>query len=457
MGFVRADTLHTAPVLKIIAVSALALSVGLSGHYVRQQAAIMAKSAAPVVMSAVDAIQGSEPAKILADVNNAIDQALIPSEMVMRDATVGSGQSFADMLSDAGVSENDAAAAMNSLARVYKLNKLRAGQSVTLTFNRTAQAEIFESAVFQPEDTQEITITRQQDGAFASSTKAIPIIRERVAAKGEIRSSVFEAGERAGVPRAIMAEMIRVYAHDVDFQRDIHSGDSFEVLYDQPKTTQGKSVGTGSIIYAALKIGGEVKPIYRVTFSDKTVDYFDASGRSTRRAILRTPLAVARVTSGFGMRTHPLLGYSKMHQGVDFGAPTGTPIFAAGSGVVHEVGFKGGYGRYILIRHNNGMETAYAHMSRFSNRLYKGAKVNQGEVIAYVGSSGRSTGPHLHFEVHINGRQVNPLNVKMPTGRVLEGAQLAQFKSGQSRIKGEFLSLVEKKADAKPVKVSSKR
>lgn len=456
MGFVRADTLHSAPIIKMLAVSALALGVGLGGHHFKSQAVAVAQSAAPVVQSAVNAVKNSEPAQMLANVDKAVSQAIVAPELVTRDAEVDAGQSFSDMLNDAGVNDSDAAAAMNSLSRVYKLGKLRAGQNVTLTFSRTPQAETFTSAVFQPEDTQEITIARQEDGSFTSSTKAIPIIRERIAARGEIRSSVFEAGERAGVPHSIMAEMIRVYAHDIDFQRDIHPGDSFEILYDQPKTAQGKAVGSGSIIYAAMRIGDEVKPIYRVTFSDKTVDYFDAAGRSARRALLRTPVAAARVTSGYGMRMHPLLGYSKMHQGVDFGAPTGTPIFSAGSGTIEEIGFKGGFGRYILVRHGNGLETAYGHMSRFNPRLYKGARVNQGEVIAYVGSSGRSTGPHLHFEVHVNGKQANPLSIKMPTGRVLEGAQLAQFKGGQTHIQQEFAGLVNKDKQPTPIKLSAK-
>jgi murein DD-endopeptidase MepM/ murein hydrolase activator NlpD len=391
------------------------------------------------------AVEKSATGHAVALADRAIVAAVVPPEKVVREAEIDEGQDFSDMLGDAGASDADAASAMNALSRAYSLEKLRAGQDVTLTFSRTPQAESLTSAVFQPEDTKEITIARQADGSFAASTKIIPIIRERIAAQGEIRSSVYEAGDRAGVPHAIMAEMIHVYAHDVDFQRDIHPGDSFEILYDQPKTAQGKPVGEGSIIYAAMHVGGEVKPIYRVTFADKTVDYLDASGHSTRRAILRTPVAAAHITSGFGMRIHPLLGYSKMHKGVDFGAPIGTPIFAAGSGVVEEIGFKNGFGRYIKIRHTSNLETAYGHMSRFNPHLYRGAHVEQGEVIAYVGMSGRATGPHLHFEVHVNGVQVNPLSVKMPAGRVLEGAQLAEFKNGQARIHSEFSTLIGQK------------
>ncbi|MFA5040667.1 MAG: M23 family metallopeptidase [Bdellovibrionales bacterium] len=455
LGLVRADSLHAAPVFRMLVVSTLALSIGLSGHYLKRQASVMTAAAVPVVQEAVRVVEQSAPAMAVAKVNKVVSQVIVPPEIVAREAELGGGQDFSDMLSDSGVNDADAKAAMNALSRVYSLQKLHAGQNVTLTFSRTPQAETLTQAVFQPEDTKEISIARQADNTFAANIKMIPIIRERVAARGEIRSSVFEAGERAGVPYAVMAAMIRVYAHSIDFQRDIRSGDSFEILYDQPKTVQGKAVGEGSIIYAAMHIGGEVKPIYRVTFADKSVDYFDATGRSARRALLRTPLAAARVTSGYGMRMHPLLGYSKMHQGVDFGAPIGTPIFAAGSGVVEEIGFKGGYGRFIRIRHPGGLSTAYGHMSRFNSHLYRGAKVNQGEVIAYVGNSGRSTGPHLHYEVKMNGRQTNPLSIKTPVGRVLEGQQLAQFKSGQARIYDEYTSLVGKKPSAETIKVSS--
>ncbi len=438
----------------MLLVSTLALSVGLSGHYWKPSAAVITASTSPTIQNVVQQAERSVPAQVVAKVNKAVVQALVPPETVAREAELAGGQDFSDMLDDAGVAAAEAKAAMNALSRAYPLKKLRAGQNVTLTFNRTPQAETFISAVFQPEDTKEVTILRQVDGSFVANSKLIPIVRERVAAQGEIKSSVFEAGERAGVPYAVMAAMIRVYAHSIDFQRDVHPGDRFEILYDQPKTVQGKPVGEGSIIYAAMHIDGEIKPIYRVTFADKTVDYFDATGRSARRALLRTPVAAARVTSRYGMRVHPLLGYSKMHKGVDFGASPGTPIFAAGSGVVEEIGFKGGYGRFIRLRHPGGLVTAYGHMSRFNSHLYRGARVNQGEVIAYVGSSGRSTGPHLHYEVISSGRQVNPLSIKTPVGRVLEGAQLAQFKSGQAHIYKEYSDLIEKKGFPAPIKVS---
>ncbi|MDR3448892.1 MAG: M23 family metallopeptidase [Alphaproteobacteria bacterium] len=453
LGFVRADSLHAAPVFQMLMIGALALGVGMGGHRLKTHATALTAQAVPAVQDAVSAVAQSAPAQALANAGEQLASAANPPENVLREAEIDDGQDFADMLGDAGVSDADAAAASAALARVYPLNNLRAGQDVSLNFSRTTQSETFNGAVFQPEDTKEITISRAAGGQFSATVKMIPIIRERVAAHGEIRSSLYEAGQRAGVPHAIMAAMIHVYAHDIDFQRDIHPGDSFEVLYDQPKTAQGKAVGEGSIIYAAMHIGNEIKPIYRVTFADRTVDYFDAAGHSARRALLRTPVSAAHITSGFGMRMHPILGYSKMHKGVDFGAPVGTPIFAAGAGVIEQIGMVNGFGRYIKIKHNNGLETIYGHMSRFNTKLYRGSHVNQGEVIAYVGMSGRATGPHLHFEVHKDGVAVNPLSVKMPTGRVLQGLQLAQFKKGQEHIRQEYSSLLGKAEG--PTKVSS--
>jgi len=426
----------------------LALSAGAYGHF--GHTAALDYAGAEQGNALLRSIATSEPARALAaakaDVAGALAPVLPKPEKLSRETELDDGQTFAELLSDAGVADTDALAAMNALAKVYDLHSLQAGQDVTLSLTRTGTQEAFDGAAFQPDATREISITRQADGTFKADVKQIPVERRRLAASGEIHSSLYEAGDKVGVPHAVMAALIHIYAHDIDFQRDIHPGDRFEVLYDQPTTAQGKPVGEGTIIYAAINVGGKIKPIYRVTFSDNSVDYFDEHGQSIRRALLRTPVAAAHITSGFGMRVHPLLGYSKMHKGVDFGAPIGTPIFAAGAGTIEEIGFKNGFGRYIKIRHNAQLETAYGHMSRFGANMYRGAHVNQGEVIAYVGMSGRATGPHLHFEVHINGQQVNPMSVNMPTGRSLDGKILADFRAGQAKLHEQFNNLLARAA-----------
>jgi len=396
-------------------------------------------ASAPVRTAVTVAVKANEEVQEMA-------AAVLPAkpEAVTREVEMPKGGSFASMLTDAGVDPAEAAAVATALDKVYNHKKLKAGQEITLSFTRLGADETLTSITFQPEPTKEIAIARGADNKFAGQTKTTPIERERFAVRAEIRSSLYEAGAREGVPRSIMAALLRAYAHAVDFQRDIHPGDKFEVLYDQPTTKDGKPVGQGVIIYAALEVGGKTKPLYRVTFADGAVDYFDEKGQSVKRALLRTPVDSARVTSGYGMRMHPILGYSQMHKGVDFGAPLGSPIFAAGSGVIEEVGFKGAYGRYVRIRHNGKIQTAYAHISRYARGIHSGARINQGDVIGFVGSSGRSTGPHLHYEVLVNKRQVNPMSVNMPVGRVLQGKLLAQFRDGQNRIKQEFSALLTK-------------
>ncbi len=446
LGSARAASLRPAPILHISLAGLLALGAGSLGHHWRT-----ADQTAGLAATTQETIQNSSPAQVLAQVGNSLATAISPkAESVSREAELDDDQTFADLLTDAGAAQTDATAAMNALAKAYDVRHLQAGQNFTLFFSRSSAQETFTGAVFEPEATKEVIVARNAQGLFTATVKAIPIMRQRMAARAEITSSLYEAANRAGIPRAVMASMIRIYSHEIDFQRDIHPGDRFEVLYDQPVSKNGKPVGEGSIIYAAMEVGGKVKPVYRVTFSDNTVDYFDQSGHSVRRTLLRTPVAAAHITSGFGMRMHPILGYSKMHQGVDFGASQGTPIFAAGNGTIDEIGFKGGYGRYIRIRHNGTLSTAYAHMSRFATPMYRGAHVNQGEVIGYVGMSGRATGPHLHFEVHVNGQQVNPMSVNLPTGRILEGRLLAEFKNGQNRIRQEFSTLLAKNGPAAP-------
>ena len=421
----------------------------MTGHYYMPSlsgtAGAFLKAATPVVEEFTESEAVQAVATTAGEVQSMAASVVAPKpENVTRVVELGEGRTFARLLSDAAIQNEDALAASSALEDVFDHRKLKAGQEFTLSITRLGDQQTLNAVTFEPESTKEVTVTRQANGTFVAQMKNTPVERKRVASRGEIRGSLYAAGEREGVPRAIMASLIRAYSHEVDFQRDIHAGDHFEVLYDQPTARDGSAVGQGVIIYAALVIGGKTKPLYRVTFGDGAVDYFNERGQSIKKSLLRTPVEGARLTSGFGMRMHPLLGYSKMHKGTDFGAPTGTPIYAAGSGLIEMAQFNGAYGRYVRIRHNGRTQTAYAHMSRFAKGIAPGVRVNQGDVIGFVGTSGRSTGPHLHYEVLVDREQVNPMNVSMPVGRVLEGKTLAQFKQGQSRIKSEFESLLNK-------------
>lgn len=454
----RAHSLRASSIAPLVLTALLAFSFGVAGHLSHRHDAPQSASLANPQQTTLQQMRGAvQTAPVLGAAGASIASALGQAPMhATREAELDEGQTFAEMLTDQGVDENEASAAQNALSKVYDMRHLRAGQDFTLSFDRTSSKETLTATVFQPEDTKEINLTRTAEGGFVGHVNMIPITRHRIAASGEIRTTLYEAGDRAGVSHALMASLIRIYSHNIDFQRDVHPGDRFEVLFDQSKTAKGKAVGDSTIVYAMLHVDGKSHALYRVTFSDGTADYFDERGQSVRRALLRTPVAAAHITSGFGMRIHPLLGYSKMHKGVDFGAPIGTPIFAAGSGTIDEIGFKNGYGRYIRIRHNGNLATAYAHMSRFSTSLYRGARVDQGQVIGYVGMSGRATGPHLHFEVHVNGQQVNPMSVNaMPAGRALDGKMLTIFKEGQGKIKQEFNNLVASKASMQPASATA--
>ena len=232
------------------------------------------------------------------------------------------------------------------------------------------------------------------------------------------------------MPRPIIEDLIRIYSFDVDFQRKVQPGNSFEVLYAGDEDKPGAD-SRNDVLFAALTVGGETKRLYRFQSPDDgLVDYYDEAGKSAKKFLVRKPVAEGIMRSGFGLRRHPILGYVKMHTGVDWAAPTGTPIYAAGNGVIEKEGWESGYGKFILIRHNNGYETAYGHMSAYAKGTHEGEHVRQGQVIGFVGSTGLSTGSHLHFEIRINGRFVDPMRIKLPRGRELRGTMLDRLRAG---------------------------
>ncbi len=246
--------------------------------------------------------------------------------------------------------------------------------------------------------------------------------------------SIYETALRNHVPRGIIDELIKVYSYDVDFQRKARAGDSLEVLYTGDEENSDPKP---DVLYASLTVGGELKKYYRyVSPDDGVVDYYDETGKSAKKFLVRKPVNDGIMRSGFGSRKHPILGYTKMHTGVDWAAPIGTPIYASGNGAIEKVGWESGYGKYIRIKHNYGYETAYGHMTAFARGMEPGVKVHQGQLIGYVGSTGLSTGPHVHYEIIVNGRLVDPMRIKLPRGRVLEGAILASFEREREKVDG---------------------
>jgi murein DD-endopeptidase MepM/ murein hydrolase activator NlpD len=243
--------------------------------------------------------------------------------------------------------------------------------------------------------------------------------------------SIYETALRNNVPTPAIEEMIRIYSYDVDFQRKIQPGDSFDILYSDDENNDGRN----EVRYVSLTVGGETKRYYHYqTADDGTYDYYDETGKSAKKFLVRKPVPIGIMRSGFGERNHPLLHYMKSHTGVDWAAPFGTPIFAAGNGVIDEIGLKGGYGKYVRVRHANGYQSAYGHMTAFARGLNVGSHVRQGQIIGFVGSTGLSTGSHVHYEILINDRFVDPMKVKLPRGRVLDGVTLALFEKSREQL-----------------------
>jgi len=387
--------------------------------------------------SARDAVEDTgSPAGETTKLAKALDEAL-PEEgqtealadLDRRVVEVGRGDTLLGLLVNASVPKIDAHDAIEALRSVFDPRRLQVGQEIALLFQQEAGSDRrFMGLELEPDAERAVSVARVEGEGYEAVTVDKALERRKTAAAAVIDSSLFEAGASVGVPIPVMAAMIRAYSYDVDFQRDIQSGDEFQVMYERYFTEGGAAARDGDILYAGLTLGGKQMELFRYKTRDGVVDYFNRQGESIRKALLRTPIDGARVSSKFGMRRHPIMGFSKMHAGMDFAAPVGTPIYAAGNGVIEDIGPKNGYGNYVRVKHNQQIETAYAHLSKFGEDMRRGGRVQQGDIIGYVGTTGRSTGPHLHYEVLRGGRQINPMSVDLPTGVALEGRELADFK-----------------------------
>ena len=367
-----------------------------------------------------------------------------PPEPVDEKFTLAAGRSVVDELVRRGVSKAAAQSLVAAINPVLPSKLIKSGTTFEVTFDR--QIDFYGREVtfpvelsFQPGPGETIVVEADEDGRFdaridgkkdGSKSKYAEINHYRTAAR--IGSSLYATAHDNRVPDYIVNEFTRVFSYDVDFQRQIAAKDSFEVFYGAPLS--GTSSKRKVMHYAELNYGGKTKAYYRYTTDDGQTDYYDETGRSASRALLKTPISGARLTSGFGMRRHPLLGYSKMHTGVDFGAAWGTPIRAAGSGTIALAGRHGTYGNAIVIKHTAKYKSLYAHMSKFAQGIRPGSLVNQGQIIGYVGSTGRSTGPHLHYEVRMNDRPINPTAINAAGGKQLAGAELRSFKMMKQRV-----------------------
>ncbi|MFZ5617002.1 MAG: peptidoglycan DD-metalloendopeptidase family protein [Pseudomonadota bacterium] len=363
--------------------------------------------------------------------------------------TLAKGETFVDAMRRAGVRADDRNEAAYAFGKLFNMRRLRPGQEFRLTVAepyRTLYQDISAkerpptyllSLDFRADAENRIALTRSPDGRFAAKEFPTPLTTRIAAISGRIDGSLYVSAKRQGAPDEVIAGLAQMFAYDVDFQREMFGGDEFEALFEVRFDDSGRMVAGGDILFGRLKWRGRQKEkgYYRFEIIDGgRGDYFDASGESARRLLMKTPIDGARLSSGFGTRKHPILGYQKAHKGVDFAASRGTPIMAAGDGVIERAGPYGSFGNYVRIRHAQGYKTAYAHMNSIRKGIRTGVRVRQGDIIGTVGSTGRSTGPHLHYEVHLKDTPVNPQSLKIATGYELGGKELARFREIRDRI-----------------------
>ena len=362
--------------------------------------------------------------------------------------SVKSGDSIASILSSLDISYNEILDVSKSITSIFNLSDLRPDNDKIIVRVKPATSkdskpelsslEIIKSPIYK-------IVSTKTDTGFKTVESKSSVNTELVRGEGVIEkgASLTQVAVQQGIPYNVIDKFYEIFSFDVDFERDIYPGDKFQIMYEQLYSDNGEYLGSGNVIFASLYLNSrriEFR-LFRYENQKGTVGYYDENGKGASKTLKKTPINGARISSKYGNRKHPVLGYSKAHKGVDFAAPTGTPIPAAGSGKVVFRGWINGYGNYIKIRHNGTYSTAYAHMSRFKSDVKTGTQVKQGQIIGYVGSTGLSTGPHLHYEIIKDGIQVNPLSVKLPSIQNLSGNEIAKFTSVRDKINIQFAVL----------------
>lgn len=375
------------------------------------------------------------------------DQATGGNPSNERVHVVKKGDSVSTILRDQGATPEDIKSIASTLGARGRDGGLKEGQKLRILMAPAGpgqRLQPYRVIVANESNVEAVSALSDLGKYVAVDVQSMNTVAETAAADSDddeddgtgvrLYQSIYETAMRNKVPATVIEDMVRIYSYDVDFQRKVQPGDSFDVFFageDEGATITEKT----EVLFASLTVGGETKKYYRFqTPDDAVVDYYDETGKSAKKFLVRKPVNNAIMRSGFGGRRHPILGYTKMHTGVDWATPYGTPIFASGNGVVEKAGWEGGYGKYVRIKHNNGYETAYGHMSAFSKGMEPGKRVRQGQVIGFVGSTGMSTGAHVHYEILVNGRFVDPMRVKLPRGRSLEGPLMAGFEKERDRL-----------------------
>lgn len=352
-----------------------------------------------------------------------------PDEPVDETLVIKSGDTLSSILKGNDFDETEIYLVIDQLKKIYSPRGLRPGQELFVTYKQGEEGGKRQLLALHLHPTIEykIHVERSDDGSYEARKEAITLKHERKVIQGTITTSLFGALTQQGVPPKVIQEMMQVFIHVVDFQRDIQTGDGFGVVFNTTSDTTSMREQAGHMSFAILTLKGKEYRFYRFVFPDGSVGYFNEKGVSMKKGLLRTPIDGARISSSFGKRMHPTLGYSKMHKGVDFRAPKGTPIMASGDGVIEKIGRWSTYGNYVRIRHNSDYSTAYAHLSRFGKNLRPKTRVRQGQIIGYVGDTGRCSGAHLHYELLYRNKQINPKKVALLPASKLEGKNLKAF------------------------------
>ena len=339
---------------------------------------------------------------------------------------ISNGETFDKILKNYSITKDEILEIKKNLNSDYNLNNLKTNLDIEFTFDQSNNKKII-SFLFPISRTEKILLTRDLDTNLFKKEKIITNLNKKILFKeGKITQSLYKTAVDLNVKPNIIIEFARIYGFQVDFQRDIRKNDNFQIMYEVFEDDNGKIFETGNILFANLKLSGVNNSLYY--FDEKNSEgHYDENGKSVEKALMKTPINGARLSSSFGMRKHPIDGYNKMHRGTDFAAPAGTPIMASGSGVITKARWCGGGGNCIKIKHNSTYETIYAHMKNFARGIKEGARVKQGQIIGYVGSTGKSTGPHLHYEVIKNGKKINSQKLKLPSGKILKNKERKMF------------------------------
>ena len=341
------------------------------------------------------------------------------------------GQSLSNLLSNSGVSDKEIFNLTKLLSTFINLKKINTDHNFQILVNKT-NGEL-ERLTVNINNITSLHIFKKENKFVANKIEKV-LYKKITLSEGIIKSSLFRAAQKDNIEPEVIIEFARIFGFEIDFQRDIRKNDIFQIVYEKYIDDDGEIQKSGNVIYAYMNNKGREISLYRFVDRKGIVGYYQTNGKSIEKALMKTPINGARLSSTFGMRKHPILGYNKMHRGTDFAAPKGTPIMASGAGTIEMAKWNGAYGKYIRIKHNSKYKTAYAHLNGYARGIKSGVKVRQGQIIGYVGSTGRSTGPHLHYEVLVNGKRRNSQRLKLPSGRTLRGEDREKFEISRIKI-----------------------